>query len=151
MIDFLTTDLLWWHWVAFGLVLIVSEIAMPLFVVIWFGLSAILVGLIDAIFHTTLFVEIALWLVISLVLLITWFKFFKGKSISKSGQSDFTLKTKGVVIEKIPQAERGKVRFETPVLGSSEWHATSEETLEIATTIRIVEVNGQLIKVEKDI
>jgi len=133
----------------FGLVLIVTEIAMPLFVIIWFGLAALVVGLIDLLFATSFMTEIALWTIISVVLLLVWFKFFKEKGISKSGQSDFTLKTKGVVIEKIPHGERGKVRFEAPVLGSSEWNATSEENLEVATTIRIVEVNGQLIKVEK--
>lgn len=133
----------------FGLVLIVTEIAMPLFVVIWFGLAALVVGLIDLLFATSFMTEIALWTIISVVLLLVWFKFFKEKGISKSGQSDFTLKTKGVVIEKIPHGERGKVRFEAPVLGSSEWNATSEENLEVTTTIRIVEVNGQLIKVEK--
>ncbi len=149
MIDFLMTNTLWWHWIIFGLVLIVSEIAIPLFVIIWFGLAAIAVGLIDLVFATSFMTEIALWTILSVVLLLVWFKFFKEKGISKSGQSDFTLKTKGVVIEKIPHGERGKVRFESPVLGSSEWHATSEENLEVATTIRIVEVNGQLIKVEK--
>lgn len=149
MIDFLVNHTHWWHWMIFGLVLIVTEIAMPLFVVIWFGLAALVVGLIDLLFATSFMTEIALWTIISVVLLLVWFKFFKEKGISKSGQSDFTLKTKGVVIEKIPHGERGKVRFEAPVLGSSEWNATSEENLEVATTIRIVEVNGQLIKVEK--
>lgn len=149
MIDFLVNHTHWWHWMIFGLVLIVTEIAMPLFVIIWFGLAALVVGLIDLLFATSFMTEIALWTIISVVLLLVWFKFFKEKGISKSGQSDFTLKTKGVVIEKIPHGERGKVRFEAPVLGSSEWNATSEENLEVATTIRIVEVNGQLIKVEK--
>jgi len=149
LIDFLVNHTHWWHWMIFGLVLIVTEIAMPLFVIIWFGLAALVVGLIDLLFATSFMTEIALWTIISVVLLLVWFKFFKEKGISKSGQSDFTLKTKGVVIEKIPHGERGKVRFEAPVLGSSEWNATSEENLEVATTIRIVEVNGQLIKVEK--
>ena len=149
MIDLLVTNTLWWHWVAFGLLLTVSEIVMPLFVIIWFGLAAIIVGLIDLLFVTSFVSEFALWLILSVVLLFVWFTFFKEKGISKSGQSDFTLKTKGVVIEKIPHGQRGKVRFEAPVLGSSEWHATSDENLEVATTIRIVEVNGQLIKVEK--
>ena len=149
MIDFLMTHMLWWHWIILGLVLIVSEIAMPLFVIIWFGLSAIIVGFIDLLFSTTFIQELTTWIILSVVLLFMWFKFFKEKTVTESGQSDFRFKTKGVVIEKIPHGARGKVRFESPVLGSSEWQATSEENLEVATTIRIVEVNGQLIKVEK--
>jgi len=151
MMDFLIQNTLWWHWIIFGLVLVVAEIVVPLFVVIWFGLSAILVGLLDLLFATSFMIELGLWIFFSVVLLIVWFKFFKEKSITESGQSDFRLQTKGVVIERIPTGERGKVRFEAPVLGSSEWHATSEENLEVSETIRIVDVNGQLIKVEKDI
>ncbi len=150
MIDFVFDNLLWWHWVVFGVVLVVAEIVVPLFVIIWFGLAAILVGLIDLMFDTTFVVEIALWTLLSVLWLIVWMKFFKGKSVTDSGQSDFRLKTKGVVIEHIPAGERGKVRFEVPVLGSSEWHATADETLEVSQHIRIVDINGQLIKVEKD-
>ncbi len=147
MIDFLINNMLWWHWISFGLVLVVSEIVVPLFVIIWFGLAAIMVGFIALLFDTTFPLEIAIWTILSVILLFVWFKFFKEKSISESGQSDFGLTTKGIVIEKIPHGERGKVRFESPVLGSSQWHATSEENLEVGTTIQIVEVNGQLIKV----
>jgi len=149
MIDFLMTNMLWWHWIILGLVLIVSEIAMPLFVIIWFGLSAIIVGFIDLIFSTTFTQELTIWMILSVVLLILWFKFFKEKSITQSGQSDFRFKTKGLVTEDIPVGERGKVRFEAPVLGSSEWHAISDENLKVGTTIRIVDVNGQLIKVSR--
>ncbi len=149
MIDFLIGNMLWWHWIIFGIILVVSEIMVPLFVIIWFGLAAIIVGFIDLLFDTPFTLEIAIWTILSVILLFLWFRYFKEKSISKSGQSDFRLKTKGIVIEKIPHGERGKVRFEAPVLGSSEWHATSEENLEVDTIVHIVEVNGQLIKVAK--
>ncbi len=149
MMDFFIHSMLWWHWVVFGLLLVVSEIVVPLFVIIWFGLAAIIVGFIDFLFDTPFTLEIALWTILSVVLLVLWFKFFKGKSITESGQSDFRLETKGIVIKKIPHGERGKVRFEAPVLGSSQWHATSEENLEVGTIVHIIEVNGQLIKVAK--
>jgi len=149
MIEILLTQTLWWHWVVFGLVLIVSEIVMPLFVIIWFGLSAIVVGLVDLAFNTSFSSELTLWMVLSLVLLFIWFTFIKDKNTTSSGQSDFKLDTKGVVIKAIPHGERGKVRFEAPVLGSSEWHATSDATLKEGTVIHIEEINGQLIKVAK--
>lgn len=149
MIDFFIHNLLWWHWIIFGLLLVVSEIVMPLFVIIWFGLAAIIVGIIDLIFVTSFSLEIAIWTVLSVALLFVWFRFFKMQSINKSGQSNVRLATKGVVIEQISHAKRGKVRFETPVLGSSEWPATSEDNLEIDTIVQIVEINGQLIKVAK--
>ncbi len=149
MIDILLTQTLWWHWIVFGLILVVAEIIMPLFVIIWFGLSAIIIGLIDLVFVISFNSEFTLWMLFSLLLLFIWFKFLKEKTETHSGQSDFRLDTKGVVIEAIPHGERGKVRFEAPVLGSSEWHATSDVTLEKGTVIRIEDINGQLIKVAK--
>ena len=150
MIETLLTQTLWWHWIVFGLVLIVAEIVMPLFVIIWFGLSALIVGIADLAFETSFMSELSLWMILSPLLLFIWFRFLKDKSSTPSGQSDFKLDAKAIVIETIPHGERGKVRFEAPVLGSSEWHATSDANLEKGTVVRIEDINGQLIKVKKD-
>ncbi len=151
MIEYLLTDLLWWHWIVLGLILIASEIFIPLFIVLWFGLSALIVGLVDLGFETTFMSELFLWIALSLIFLALWFIFFKDKTITKSGQSDFTLDTKGVVIQKISPTNRGKVQFEAPVLGDRVWQASSDEIVEIGESVHIVEVIGQLIKVKKEI
>ncbi len=150
MIEFLMHNLLWWHWIAFGIILVVAEIVVPLFVVIWFGLAAIMIGVLDLFLATAFIPEFALWIGLSLVLLFLWFRYFQQKDLTESGQADFRLDTKGIVTETIAHGERGKVRFEAPVLGSSQWQATSDETLQIGDVIRIVDINGQLIKVKKD-
>lgn len=149
MIEFLTTNLLWWHWIIFGLVLIVSEIFMPLFIVLWFGLSAVIVGLIDFGFDANFQTELFIWIILSVLFLILWFKFFKDKTILKSGQSDSTLGTKGLVTEDIKPHEKGKVHFESPVLGSSVWYAVSDKIIKKGAAIHIVEVKGQLLKVKE--
>jgi len=151
MMEFLANDLLWWHWVAFGMVLGVSEIIMPLFVVIWFGLSAIVVGFVDLAFNTTFAVELSIWILLSLLLLTIWFMYFKNSDVEKSGQADDKFDTRGVVTQMIKHGHRGKVHFDSPLLGSSEWVASSDEDIEVGEAIKIVEVNGQLIKVRKDI
>ncbi len=150
MIEFLSINLLWWHWIILGLILVASEIFIPLFIVLWFGLSALIVGLVDLGFETSFMSELFLWIVLSVLFLALWLIFFKDKTITKSGQSDFTLDTKGVVIQDISLSSRGKVRFETPVLGDREWQASSDEKIEVGESVRIVKVIGQLIKVKKD-
>ena len=150
MVEFLSTNLIWWHWIVLGLILVVSEIFAPLFIVIWFGLSAIIIGLLDLVFNTSFMTELFLWTILSVVFLTLWFMFFKDKTISKSGQSDFTLGTQGIVIQNIEANQKGKVRFDTPVLGSSEWFAVSDEEIEVGASIHIVDVKGQLLKVKKD-
>jgi membrane protein implicated in regulation of membrane protease activity len=149
MIEFISANLLWWHWIVLGLVLVVSEIFVPLFIVIWFGLSAIIVGLIDLIFNISFMNELLFWIVLSVIFLTLWLKFFKDQTVSKSGQSDFKLNTKGVVTEEIKPHDKGKVKFDAPVLGSSEWYAISDEPLAVGDTIHIVDVNGQLLKVSR--
>ncbi len=151
MLEFLTTDLLWWHWIVFGIILVVGEIIIPSFVIIWFGLSAIVTGIMDYFLQSTFQVEFTVWLLLSTLLLALWFLFFRSKKETNSGQANYRLETKGLVIEDIPAAGRGKVRFESPVLGSSEWQASSHEALTVGTVVCIEDVNGQLIKVKKDI
>ncbi len=142
-------NLEWWHWIAFGLVLAVSEIVVPLFVVIWFGLGAIVVGFIKYIFDTTLLTNLAVWITLSVVMLTIWFKFFRDKKIDKSGQANYRLDTRGIVTKAIKHGYKGKVHFDTPVLGSSDWHATSSEDIEVGKKVKIIEVSGQLIKVKE--
>jgi membrane protein implicated in regulation of membrane protease activity len=150
MSELLSLNLVWWHWIVLGLILVVSEIFIPLFIALWFGISAIIVGLIDLIFDTSFMMELLLWIVLSVIFLSLWYIFFKDKTVSKSGQSDFKLNTKGIVIEAIKIHDKGKVKFDTPVLGSSRWHAIADEPLEVGDIISIVDVNGQLLKVKKE-
>jgi membrane protein implicated in regulation of membrane protease activity len=150
MIEFLTTQLLWWHWVVFGIALAVSEIVVPLFVVIWFGLSAIAVGFIDLALKTTFFVELSIWILLSILLLSVWFIYFRDKDVDRSGQADEGFDTVGVVIEAISKNSRGEVQFQSPVLGSSRWLASSDEDIDVGTKVKIVDVKGQLIKVRED-
>ena len=38
-------ELLYWHWLVFGMLLVAAEIFIPSFTVLWFGLGALVVGL----------------------------------------------------------------------------------------------------------
>jgi len=150
MIEFLSVNLTWWHWIVLGIILVISEIFVPLFIVIWFGISAIIIGLITFIFALTFMNELLFWILISVILLTLWLKYFKEKTVSKSGQSDFRFETTGIVTTPIKPHDKGKVKFDTPVLGSSEWYAIADEPIDAGQTIHIVEVNGQLLKVKKE-
>ncbi len=150
MIEFISS-IAWWHWVSFGIVLVVSEIFVPLFIIIWFGLAAIIIGIMDLAFDTSLKTELLVWITLSVVFLWLWLKFFKDDTVSKSGQSDMALDTKGIVTKTIKVHDKGKVKFDTPVLGSSEWFAIADEEIKAGESIRIVDVRGQLLKVKKDI
>ena len=149
MIEFLTTNLLWWHWVVFGIFLLTTEIFIGTFFMLGLGLSAMIVGVLDNLFSMSLEIELAIWITLSLISILIWFKYLKDDSVETSGQSNYSLETQGTVEESISANGRGKVKFDTPVLGNTVWHATSKKEISAGSRIKIVEIKGQLIVVAK--
>lgn len=148
MIEILNETILWWHWIVFGIVLLILEMSIGTFFMLGLGVAAIIVGIIDALIGTSFTVELSIWMLLSVLAIAAWFKWLREKPITDSGQSNYRLDTLGTVIEDIQPHSRGKVRFDTPVLGNSSWHATSKRDIEKETRVQIVQINGQLIEVE---
>jgi len=149
MLEFLTMNLLWWHWVVFGIFLITLELFIGTFILLGLGLASMLVGVLDNLFQTSLELELSLWILFSILSLRVWFKYLKDPSIETSGQSNYSLETLGTIEKYIKANGRGSVHFDTPVLGNTLWTATAKENLEINTRVRIIEIKGQLIEVTK--
>lgn len=148
MIAFLNETVLWWHWIVLGVILLIVEMSIGTFFMLGLGLAAIVVGIIDVQMGTSFTVELSIWMLLSLLAIAAWFKWFREDPITESGQSNYRLDTLGTVLEDIHPYSRGKVKFDTPVLGNTSWHATSKIDIEIDTRVKIVQVNGQLIEVE---
>lgn len=148
MIALLNESVLWWHWIIFGILLLIIEMSIGTFFILGLGIAAILVGIVDTLFNTSFTQELSIWIVLSLLAIAAWFKWFREDPITESGQSNYRLDTLGVVVKEIRPHSRGKVTFDTPVLGNTSWHATSKVDIDKNTRVRIVQVNGQLIEVE---
>jgi membrane protein implicated in regulation of membrane protease activity len=149
MIEFLSTHIVWWHWLILGSILIVAEIFIPSFITIWLGLSALIVGFMDLVLGTSFTAELAVWIVLSVLFLSLWFKVFKPKAASRSGQSDNSFEVRGTVVSPIRKGEKGQVKFDAPVLGDTQWYAIADEELEDMTRVEIIEVRGQLMYVKR--
>ncbi len=148
MIELLNNNVLWWHWIILGTILLIIEMNIGTFFILGLAVSAIVVGIIDNYMNISFSMEIFIWMILSIVSISAWFKWFREIPKTKSGQSNYRLDTLGVVIEDIEPNSRGKVKFDAPVLGNTTWHATAKENIPKDSRIRIVEVNGQLIEVE---
>ena len=148
MIEILNETVLWWHWIVFGIVLLILEMSTGTFFMLGLGVAAIVVGIIDATLGTSFTLELVIWIVLSLLAIAAWFKWFKEEPLSDSGQSNYRLDTLGIVMEDIQPHSRGKVTFDTPVLGNTSWHATAKVDIDKDTRVQIVQVNGQLIEVK---
>jgi len=149
LIGFLNETVLWWHWIVFGIVLLIIEMSTGTFFMLGLGVAAIVVGVIDTLLGTSFTVELGIWMILSILAIVAWFKWFREPPVTDSGQSNYRLDTLGTVLEEIHPHSRGKVTFDAPVLGNTSWHATSKADLEKNTRVKIVEINGQLIEVEK--
>ena len=147
MIAFLNETILWWHWILLGLILLIVEMSTGTFMILGLGVAAILVGIVDNIFPISFSTELIVWMGLSILSIIIWFKFFIRKPVSHSGQSNYKLDTLGMVTEDIQPHSRGKVKFDKPVLGNTLWPATSQLHIKENTRVKIVEINGQLIEV----
>jgi len=147
--EWLQQHILWWHWIVLGILLIVLEILLPGFVLLWFGVAAIVVGVVDYLFHPSFDTLLYLWSGLSVVSLLVWFGYFKKTPRSLIGQAEgeFAHIT-GEVVEKIDQ-KRYKAVFDLPVLGDREWIVESHEPLEIGDKIEVVKVFGQILKVKR--
>ena len=148
MIEFLNEIVLWWHWIILGVVLLILEMSMGTFFMLGLGVAAILVGIIDTLFNTSFTLELSIWMVLSILAIAAWFKWFREPPLTDSGQSNYRLDTLGIVMEDIQPHSRGKVTFDSPVLGNTSWHATAKVDINKHTRVQIVQINGQLIEVE---
>jgi membrane protein implicated in regulation of membrane protease activity len=148
LIEFLNETVLWWHWIVFGIGLLILDMTMGTFFILGLGVAAIIVGILDIYLELSFTLELTIWMILSILAITAWFKWFRENPITDSGQSNYRLDTLGVVMEDIQPHSRGKVTFDTPVLGNTSWHATAKVDIDKGSRVQIVQINGQLIEVE---
>ena len=147
MVAYLNETIVWWHWIAIGLFLLILEMSTGTFIILGLGLSAIIVGLLDLMIPMSFTTQIVIWSGLSILSLWAWKKWFKEEDVSDSGQSNYNLDTLGTVVENIEPHSRGTVTFDTPILGNTTWTATATTSIRKNSRVKIVEVHGQLIEV----
>ena len=142
----------WWYWVVGGLALVLAELTMATFYIIWFGLGAILVGLVVWVAPgVSATVQIGLWIVASVAMAVAWFKVFKhGLDRTRSGTADGdAIGEVGLLVSAVEPFVKGKVRFQRPLLGSDEWVCLADAGIAAGERVRVVSVEGSFLKVVK--
>ena len=148
MIALLNETILWWHWIVLGFLLLILEMNTGTFLILGLGLASIIVGVLDLAIDLTFTSEVMIWTVLCVLSLVAWKLWVKEEHVSDSGQSNYKLDTIGTVTEDIEPNHRGKVTFDTPILGNTSWTATSGSSISKNTRVKIVEIHGQLIEVQ---
>lgn len=135
-----------WHWFVLGVVLILSELVLPAFAALWFGIAAIMVGILFWMFPMMgITTQVVTWIILSILCTLLWFKFIKPLSIdkTKAGLSrESTIGQVGMVIQTHLQHDQIIVRFPMPVLGADEWNCRSLAQVQVGDRVRVVDILG---------
>jgi membrane protein implicated in regulation of membrane protease activity len=146
-------ELAYWHWIIFGIALVLGELVLTTFFILWFGLAAIVVGLILlAIPDLALTAQVLIWTLLSVVMAILWFKYLKPLSIdrTKAGLSrEMIVGEIGQVLQAPNKNRRGRMRFPAPILGADEWEIIATDQVAAGDRVQVKDVSGNSLIVEK--
>ncbi len=141
-----------WHWFVLGILLILSELILPAFAAIWFGIAAIAVCILYLLFPWMSFtVQIICWIVFSIACTVLWFKFIKPLSIDKTKAGmprEATIGQTGMVIQTGLAHDQIRVRFPMPVLGSDEWNCRTLSPVQVGDRVRVIDILGNDLVVQ---
>ncbi|MBT1071050.1 NfeD family protein [Pelotalea chapellei] len=143
----------WWYWIIAGFCLIGLELIVPSFTIIWFGMGALVVGVLVLVWSGfPVAGQILLWSVASIVFTLMWFKYLRPeKNRTHAGMSkEGIVGETGIIIRGTDDSYgKGTVRFRISVLGADEWSCYSEQILQVGDSVRVVDIEGQMLKVVK--
>jgi membrane protein implicated in regulation of membrane protease activity len=141
-----------WMWAAIGIILLAVEMATGTFYVLWFGVAAVCVALVMWLFpNISEAIQYAAFAVLSLSSLAIWrLNYKKTSTDSRVGQSrGDEIGRIGTVIETASLKQNGKIRFAQGLMGSREWAAIADETIESGSDASVVAVVGNALKISK--
>ncbi|MCJ8147468.1 NfeD family protein [Acinetobacter sp. A3.8] len=142
-----------WHWLILGLILMVLEIFIPSFTIFWFGLAAVVVsGLVWLMPTLPVAMQIFIWVVLSVIVMVLWFKFAKpalSKDLTNAGLSrEATIGQVGMVIQILPEHNEAVVRFPMPVLGADEWTCRILASVAVGDRVTVTDILGNQLVVQ---
>jgi membrane protein implicated in regulation of membrane protease activity len=142
----------WWHWIVAGLAFVLLELAVPAFFVIWFGLGAIIVGVVVlAIPALPMSAQIMVWVLASVAMVLLWFRVFRrNQHKTLIGTADGEVIGEiGLLVAAVEPFQPGRVRFQRPLLGTDQWPCHAETAIAAGERVRVVAVEGSFVKVTK--
>ncbi len=151
MIEWLDVNVIYWHWIVFGLALITIELFAPVFVMLWLGLAAIIVGLLSLFIALGISTELVLWAVLSTAFLLLWHKFISPKMANRTlaGLSrEAIIGQIGMVTTYSEQQGRGKLKFPAPIVGNDEWEFIYSGTLQNGDKVQVADISGNSLIVK---
>ena len=145
-------EVLYWYWMVLGLILIVAEIFIPSFTILWFGIGAMLVGMTMLVVDISFTIQVLLWTLFSITSTILWFRSVKPylSSLKKNSKDFESAIGEFGVVTKLPAGETyGKIRFSTPILDKDEWDFKCNDVIKLGDRLQTQEINKSYLLVSK--
>lgn len=132
-------------WLIIVLLLVFIEASTVNLTTIWYIISGI-AALISSIFTSSILIQFSIFVLFGTLLLITTRKTLLKMLKNKNEQTnlDRVINMNGIVTEKIEKNKNGEVKVD-----GKKWTAYSEDELDVDTIVKVLEINGVKLKVEK--
>ena len=146
-------QMLYWYWLVFGMILILLELAVPSFTIFWFGLGALVVGVLMLLTPgISLTLQILIWIIASSAFVLFWFKVMKPRMTDRTnaGLSREAVLGETAMVTRIPEGDRrGEMRFSVPMLGSDTWPFICVDEVDVGERVMVQDVSGNTMVVKK--
>ena len=145
-------ETVYWHWLVLGIILIIAEIFIPSFTILWFGLGAVLVGTVMVMVDLDFSMQILLWTIASVAFTVLLFWLLKPRAEDRNNTElarQASVGEAGKVIKLPTETTNGKLRFSTPVLDQDEWEFICEDQVQLGDRLHIKEISGNHLVVKK--
>ncbi|MEH0387501.1 NfeD family protein [Vibrio mimicus] len=141
----LLSQLNFWHWLAFGLILLAAELLGTAGYFLWLGLSALLVGLLLTVMPMGWQLQWLAFASFSLVTTWLWWRRQFNQDKKQDAERDLNQKDKqliGRVIQIPEDTPAGEFQIS---LGDTRWTARCEQDLEQGSRVSVIAVDGIIL------
>ena len=141
-------DFDWQIWIALAVALAVLELFTATFFILWFAVGAAVIGVLALIAPGfALATQIVGWVVLSSLIAGVWLRFFRKRNPESRWSVDEVLGEVGLLTVAVAPFQKGRVRFQKPILGAEEWACVADEAISAGTRVRLLKVEGATVRV----
>lgn len=135
-----------WFWLSLGLILGVAEMVAPGFFLMWLGLAALTVGVLDYFLPITVAYQVAMFAILSVLAVFAGKKFLQENPIESDDPNlnDRGARLTGEIVTVVEAISNGHGRVK---VGDSEWSARGTNAIE-GSQVRVTGADGAVLLVE---
>lgn len=146
MAEWLDTISTHWFWLSLGLILGVAEMVAPGFFLMWLGLAALIVGILDYFLPITLAYQVAMFATLSVLTVFAGKKFLQKNPIESDdvNLNDRGARMTGEIVTVVEPIANGHGRVK---VGDSVWNARGLDAA-MGANVRVIGADGAVLLVE---